>query len=941
MSFAVDRNIPILFLIETWLTDENNSITATIKSYGYNIIHKTRNCNKTGKMRGGGVAIIFKKCLNLRQVYLSDIGSAETVSAKLKTSSGATLFCCCIYRTDHLSSIFFQEFDELLSDIFLKFQNVILCGDINIHLDDPYNSNAKKFCELLSSFGLSQIVDRPTHKSGHTLDIVATTFKVIDTDTVVVEPAVTQLFPGCDHYPISFSLKKCFSMYSHNTKKDIIFRNIKSIDSKQFQTDLHQFTKLPHYPHPQLPLVNVSFCEAISSFNMNCTKLLDKHAPILNKTITDRPASPWFDGEYKDLRILRRHAEKKWLNSKTNEIREDNRIRYMDLRERCNILALTKKKQYFQEQFENLNYSPKSLFAFVDKFIDKEKILTLPPNDSLQQTAEEFNKYFQDKIDEIQKNFKEDDLSKFSGDTFNGKFLSEFHPTTIEEVTEVMKECDLKTSTADSLPASLINDNINVLIPYFCYLVNLSLATGNIDGIKLAHVTPLIKDHNSDTSVLKNYRPISNLSFIGKLVERIVLRRLNEHLTANNLNIPNQSGYKQFHSTETLLIKIVDDLLIAFDERKATVVMLLDLSAAFDTVNHGKLLNILHFEIGITGMALNWFRSFITGRSQRIKIGAAESEIITIKFGVPQGSVLGPVLFNLYIRSLYNTVKSLKFAIQGYADDHQIYQSFDAIHQYSLLVNEISGCFNEIRQWMAAHFLQLNPDKTEIIVFGTPKVLSELSIHGTYLNDNTCVRFSPIVKNLGFRLDNSLSLIKQVNHVKSTCYNKLRTIAKMKAFLNKTQLTMLIQATISSSLDYCNALYFGCNNSIIKELQNIQNRACKLIFGLKRRDSVTPYLKSLHWLKIKYRIEFKILYLVHKCIHRKAPSYLIDTLCHSNASSSRALSLHVPAIVSHRAFSSAGPILWNALPTEIRTIESNELFKKSLKTHLFRKCYLC
>ena len=128
-------------------------------------------------------------------------------------------------------------------------------------------------------------------------------------------------------------------------------------------------------------------------------------------------------------------------------------------------------------------------------------------------------------------------MSKFFGDAFSSKFLSEFNATTIDEVTEVLKECDLKTSTADCLPASLINENIDTVIPYFCYLVNLSLATGNIDGIKLAHVSPLIKDHNRDASVLKNIRTISNLSFIGKLVERIVLRRLNEHLTTNSLKL--------------------------------------------------------------------------------------------------------------------------------------------------------------------------------------------------------------------------------------------------------------------------------------------------------------------------------------------------------------------------------------------------------------------
>ena len=247
--------------------------------------------------------------------------------------------------------------------------------------------------------------------------------------------------------------------------------------------------------------------------------------------------------------------------------------------------------------------------------------------------------------------------------------------------------------------------------------------------------------------------------------------------------------------------------------------MLLDLSAAFDTVNHTKLLNILKHEIGIEGNALKWFTSFICGRCQRVRIGDCESTDIIIRFGVPQGSVLGRVLFNIYIRSLYKTVINKKFYIQGFADDHQIYKPFYDRKEYNIMINELPECFDEINKWMATHYLQLNPGKTEIIVFGSATILSKLQIHGAFITPSTCIRFVSTVKNLGFRLDSHLTLTPQIKSVKSSCFSMLRKIAKMKSFLSNKQCQTLVQALILYSLDYCNALYYGINSANLQQLQ--------------------------------------------------------------------------------------------------------------------------
>ena len=283
----------------------------------------------------------------------------------------------------------------------------------------------------------------------------------------------------------------------------------------------------------------------------------------------------------------------------------------------------------------------------------------------MQDVADKFNNFFTEKIEKIRSGLEAHQsyttTNDYNTDNFTGTPLTKFDPATLPELKEVLTESTIKTSSNDPLPLDVTKENMDILLPHILNIVNLSLSSGSIDGLKTAHISPLIKGSTLDTDNLINYRPmaISNLSFIGKIIERIVLRRLNKHLTINNLHKDNQSGYKKFHSTETLLIRIVNDLLIASDKDKATVVMLLDLSAAFDTVDHEKLLKILKYDIGVRDTALQWFRSFLIDRSQKVKLGLNESDEIEIKYGVPQGSVLGPVLFNLYIGSLHMLCNSL------------------------------------------------------------------------------------------------------------------------------------------------------------------------------------------------------------------------------------------------------------------------------------------
>ena len=293
-----------------------------------------------------------------------------------------------------------------------------------------------------------------------------------------------------------------------------------------------------------------------------------------------------------------------------------------------------------------------------------------------------------------------------------------FESVTQDELRRIVSSFGVKCSPEDPIPAKLLTKYVNKFLSMWELLVNISLQEGSMECLKNAVIAPLIKEMDGimDKDVFKNYRPVSNLLFVGKLIERVVSTRLNKHMTKNNLHSRRNHGYKKFHSSETLLLEVVDELLLSCDNGKPSIVLMLDLSAAFDTVDQKKLLNILQYEIGVDGIALQWFESFICNRTQKVKIGESYSEEGSLDFGVAQGSVLGPDLFKIYIRRFPEHMKTTLFQTFGFADDHQLVKTFLPVLQVYALGEDIQNCFDEIGKWMNEYFLRLNAIKTKILI---------------------------------------------------------------------------------------------------------------------------------------------------------------------------------------------------------------------------------
>ena len=619
-------------------------------------------------------------------------------------------------------------------------------------------------------------------------------------------------------------------------------------------------------------------------------------------------------------------------------------------------MVKSKKQARLQCQIISRADDQKALFSLINNMSGKPKRNVYPEiygNDM--DLANNFNTFFVNKINNIRLDFSDSDVNNITdvlstaNDENDSTCLYNFRPCSIQEISDIIKANGITVSPADPLPASLLDDNIDILLPLITDLVNLSLSKGNMDGLlKEAIIRPLLKDHDIDINKLGNYRPVSNLQFLGKLIERVVLSRLQEHMDTINYHNNTQFGYKKSHSTELLLLKFINDILVGIDSKNGVVVLLIDLSAAFDTVDNKKLLNILCNELKIRGNALKWFKSFLTNRSQCVLIGSCLSESVELSCGVPQGSVLGPILFNIYTNSLSNVFNANGFNTLSYADDNSGYQIF-SLSSSSYTFNEaIPNCISQIKTWMNEFFLKINEDKTKIIVFGRPAFHNEFNHTEVTLNSGEVVTITDRIKYLGFHFDKLLSLTTHVNKVVSHCYSLLKTVRKIRRFLTQAQVKLVVHSVISSRLDYCNCLLFGAQKvNCINKLQRVQNTASKIVLQKGRHQGYPSSLRleMLHWLPIEKRIIYKCLVIIYNCFNGTAPVLLSSMLVRKFPDSCITDDdfnpdfderLFYPTFdIGRRAFQFYAPRLWNVLPIDLCSCTNKNKFKKQLKTYLW------
>ena len=533
-----------------------------------------------------------------------------------------------------------------------------------------------------------------------------------------------------------------------------------------------------------------------------------------------------------------------------------------------------------------------------------------------------------------------------------------FKPVSTEDIVKIVRNSSSKSCVLDTLPMWLFKDNIDIMCHALKTVVNKSFSSGEFPSkLREAIVCPVLKKSTLDKNVLQNYRPVSNIRYYSKIIEKIASGQLQEHLQVHGLQEEYQSAYRAQHSTETALLRVKTDILTEMDAGRAIYIVLLDLSAAFDTVDHQILLDRLSTSFNITGVALRWIRSYLRGRSFRVSTGGdlsvsedaegsdtAVSESVRLEYGVPQGSVLGPLFFVLYTNYIGNIIRQHGIKYHVYADDIQLHISFDPKdnNASNMALAKLSACINDIHLWMSRNMLKLNNSKTEFFVAASPHNLNKLQDVSLKIGDIT-ISLSSTIKNLGVTFDQKISMENHVKSLVKTVNFHLRNIYRIRRFITFESCHHLVRSLVLSRLDYANSLLLGISAKDRKKLETLQNKAARIIFRCNRLEPSAPLLRELHWLPVKERVIYKVLLLTYKSVNKLAPAYLTELLKaykpgYENLRSAKKCLLDVPG--THRkcgdnAFCVAAPSHWNSLPLHIRLSPSVTIFKKCLKTYLF------
>ena len=794
-------------------------------------------------------------------------------------------------------------------------KNVLILGDLNIDFLKPHTS----WQLITSQFGLKQFISSPTrvtHKSTSLIDHIYSNSPHSVSNVSVLPLAIS------DHYPVICTWSCKLNKHTQDHHKYITYRNIKKINLDAFYSDLSQtpFHEVHNHTNPD---------SALSIWLELFLGVLNKHAPEKRRRVRNRQPPVWLTEEIKTTMKLRNEAKK-----------EKDIPQFKRLRNKVKYLVREAKKQFVKNTVEK-NDQPSSVWSAINSLTGRTRHAKHTPSCV---SAETFNRHFLGAPKALlQSNNLHQSIyvpPKVLTD-FCQQRLSNSEPFTIPNITVhdvrgyISRLQKKMSSGIDGINGCVLNLAQPYIIDSLTYIYNLCI-NKNIfpTAFKSSKIIPIPK--TGDTSDPNNYRPISLLPILSKPLEKHIHKHLLNYIEKNSLFSESQSGFRPKHSCHTALSQTVNSWLTHINDNKMTGVVFLDMRKAFDLINHDILLSKLHtyFNNEINA-PLPFFRSYLANRKQCVFVNGQYSTEGAIEYGVPQGSVLGPLLFCLFINDLplhvadHNTCTSCEM----FADDSTLHSAASEVPKIN---DNLQQGLTNVSKWCSKNKMIINPSKTKCMLVTTRQ---KHQLNPPPLN--LCFENSPIQqvnkhKLLGVIIDEQLSWKPHMNKICNTISRSIFMLSKLKPILDQKTRLLCFNAYIRSHIDYASTVWDGCGDIHMKKLNSLYKRALKQVLP-ESSFTTQDRLNTLSLLPLNRYLNYNKCTLMHKILHGKSPGYLAK-LFHYPVTRTRTprtnLIIKRSRIDIYKtSLSFSGAKLWNSLPTAIKSIQSLSLFK--LKAHKY------
>ena len=834
-----------------------------------------------------------------------------------------TLLIAQVYRPPRSEHIFTQNWlDRVENSLQLAYsenKNIILMGDVNIDLWKPHPLDTK-WLELCSNFGLVQIITEPTRvtkTSESLIDHICVSEDAEIFDKTAVKYSIS------DHSPVLVKLDMKNKL--QNPKfTEIKYRNFQKCNHEALREDFENAV----WPDCN----NLDVNEAVESFTSTFTSIIDKHFPLTTKRVKRIKQPGWMNPEIMKCMKLRDSFKKKGLHKD-----------YKFYRNLTSKMLRKAKSEYYRDYVETNKENPTKLAKLFDELSGKCKdnsVTSLTYNDKTltkdKDIAEAFNlhftnitkKYIPDKNGKTKP--KLDHIKEFVAARVPPNNFFKIPLITELEVEKFLTKLDTTKATGlDNIDAKFLKLAAPFITKTLMEICNLSISSNTVPASwKIAKVAPMYKKDNKDDP--SNYRPISILPILSKLLERHVANYLFEFLTNHDLLATRQSGFRPKHSCETAMHLMVDEWVSHMFQSEIVGVLYIDFCKAFDLVDHSLLLEKMKI-YKFNEDSLAWFASYLSGRKQCVKVNKSMSDEQPITEGVPQGSILGPLSFLISVNDLpmQDSLENLSL----FADDATETAHGTDVKSVEAQLQTKSG---KVDDWCLDNNMVLGIDKTKCMLMGSQQKLRSIENSDKCLNievQGQKIEQVTSEKLLGVQIDNSLTWNDQIKKVKKTALFKISLLRKIKKFLPQTTRKTFFNYYIKPHLNYCSSVWGQTSKENLNTVNKLQKQAARLILDKDYNTPSDEMFKELQWQTFPENVQYQQALLVYKSLNNLAPPYMknmfqyVRDVGRTNLRSVTNHKLYVPR-AHPKSIRYSGPTIWNNIRLDVRTAKTVGQFKQ-------------